>query len=80
MKIIVSQQQNKKITIEFHYGGVVETYSIDRAEDFLVIVDKFLKKSNNELTIIKNTELEFVNTGVLTERIIRSIIVGLNFS
>jgi hypothetical protein len=92
MKIIVSQQ-NKKLITEFYLPKPlllkegkrreereVYKYTIDRAEDFLVAVDTFLKKSNNELTSIKNAELEFIDVGVLTERIIRSIIVGLNFS
>ena len=85
MKITI-EQQNKKLVIEFYSdaplrGGRSPDFSvgIDKAEDFLVAIDTFLKRSNNELTIIKNAELEFDGTGLLTERIVRSIMLGLNF-
>ena len=79
MKIIVSQR-DKKILITFEIGKVVDKCSIDRAEDFLTAVDKFLKKPIIGLEdFAKNARLEFVNVSLLTERIIRSIILGLRF-
>lgn len=78
MKIIISQQ-NEKISIEFCYGKLVDEYFIDRADDFLVCVDKFLKKRNNLKNSVAKTDLKFVNAGMLTERIIKAIIAGLQF-
>lgn len=79
MKIIVSQQ-GKKIDIEFHQGKIVDNYSVDKAEDFLAALDRFIKKRKISLALLKKAVLEFVNTGVLTERVIRAIMLGLSFS
>ncbi|MCX6813729.1 MAG: hypothetical protein NT078_00665 [Candidatus Azambacteria bacterium] len=46
---------------------------------FYYPVDRFLKKRHNSKTCWKSAVLEFQNTGLLTERIIRSIILGLSF-
>lgn len=92
MRITVSQQDlptlptghaggrhGKKILITFESGKVVDKFVIDKAEDFLAAVDKFAKKHNNLREAISKSDLEFANTGLLTERIIRAIIVGLQF-
>ncbi len=79
MKIIVSQQ-NKKLLIEFHHNEVVFKRSISKAEDFLLAIDRFIKKRKIKIESLKKAGLRFENTGLLTERIIRSIILGLKFS
>lgn len=92
MKIIISQQ-DKKLSIEFCQGkfaapqlrgeprpeksGRVDKFVIDKADEFLMCVDKFFKKRDNAIKAISKARLEFVNVGVLTERIIRAIIAGL---
>ena len=78
MKIIISQQ-GKKLSIIFKDGKIVDKYAIAKAEEFLVCVDKLLKKHHTVKIDWKNVRLEFHNTGLLTERIIRSIILGLRF-
>jgi len=84
LKIVVSQQ-GKKLSVKFFQGKVVDKHLVDKAEDFLTVVDKFLKKSKisqirsiNRIGQIRY--IEFVNTGILTERVIRSIMLGLRFS
>jgi len=80
MKIIVSQKE-KKLEIIFKNGKVVDKFTVDKAENFLVCIDKFLKKHYIKLEdFAKNVSLEFANTGLLTERVIRSIMLGLCFS
>ena len=78
MNIIVSQQ-NKKILITFKSGNVVDNYAIDKADSFVNVLDRFVKKRKMKLAVLKKANLEFVNTGILTERVIRSIITGLRF-
>jgi len=78
MNIIVSQQ-NKKILITFKSGNVVDNYAIDKADSFVNVLDRFVKKRKMKLAVLKKANLEFVNTGILTERVIRSIIIGLRF-
>ena len=79
MKIIISQQ-NRKLSIEFHQGQLVDNYSIDKAEEFLVCVDKLLKKHHTvKISNFRDTKLEFHNSGLLTERVVRAIILGLRF-
>lgn len=81
MKIIVSQQQNKRIKITFQQSDIVDSYEVDKAEEFLVCVDKLLKKRHTiKVSDFRDAELEFHNTGILTERVIKSIILGLSFS
>ncbi len=93
MKITISQQ-DKKILIKFFYsdarhrrgrspdldsdGTVGVCVGVDRAEDFLLVVDKFLKKHKIR-PIGQIGHIEFKNTGLLTERIIKAIIAGLRF-
>lgn len=90
MKIIVSQQ-GKKLLIEFNYHPkplldkegkkgrlVVDKYIIDKSDGFLLTVDRFLKK-NNISRIVQIRHIEFINTVLLTERVIRAIIRGLRF-
>ncbi len=78
MKIIVSQKE-KKLEIIFEGGKVVDKYTIDKAEEFLGVVDRFIRKSRIKLRSFNKVRLEFHNTGLLTERIIRAIILGLCF-
>ncbi len=78
MKITISQQ-GKKLLVSFKSGKVVDNYAIDKADGFLNVLDKFLKKSDNLKSAVAKASFEFVNVGVLTERIIRSIIIGLRF-
>lgn len=90
MRITVSQQ-GKKLLIEFNYHPktlldkegkkgrlVVDKYIIDKSDGFLLTVDRFLKK-NNISRIGQIRHIEFINTGLLTERVIRAIIRGLRF-
>lgn len=81
MKIIINQFKNK-IHFEFYSGDVVVYKSIiDKAEDFLECVDKFLTKYHTTSgDSFKNVKLEFHNAGVLTERIVRATMLGLSFS
>ncbi len=74
MKIIVSQQ-NKKLLITFQQNKVVDNFTVAKSDEFLECVDK-LKLSAEDW---ENARLEFRNTGLLTERIIRVIILGLSF-
>ena len=86
MKIVVSQQ-NKKITIKFYHPKplldkegrkgrlVVDTFIVDKSDEFLECVDKLKLSAENW----KNARVEFKNAGLLTERIIRVIILGLSF-
>jgi len=74
MTITISQQ-NKKISIEFCRGMVVDRFIIAKSDEFLECVDKLKLSAENW----KNARLEFKNTGLLTERIIRVIILGLSF-
>lgn len=79
MKIIVSQQ-GKKLTSEFYHSKIVYQHSLDKAEEFLLCIDKLTKKHHTvEISDFGNAKLEFRNTGLLTERIIRAIIAGLRF-
>lgn len=88
MKIIVSQQ-NKKLLVVFKSGEVVDKYAVDKADGFLLCIDKFVKKRKMEIVSLreisrrekslKKAGLEFVGTGILTERIVRAIMAGLSF-
>ncbi|KKS43786.1 hypothetical protein A2567_02660 [Candidatus Azambacteria bacterium RIFOXYD1_FULL_42_11] len=78
MKILVSQK-GKKLNIEFNWGKAVDKYSVDKADDLLNVLDRFLKKRKIKVESLQKASLKFVNTGMLTERIIRAIITGLRF-
>ena len=85
MKIIVSQQ-DKKILIEFYDGSGVDpstSLRINKSEDFLLVLDKFLNKSRirpiGRIGPIGPIKIKFQNTSILTERVIRAIIAGLKF-
>ncbi len=78
MKIIVFQQ-NKKILITFQQGDTVDNYSVNKAEKFLVCIDKFLKKHHTLKIRFKIHDLRFKNVSLLTERIVRATMVGLCF-
>lgn len=76
MKIIISQQ-GKKILITFKNGKAVDKYQVDKADEFLLCVDKFLKRRKIGIEVFKKAGLEFINVGLLTERVVKAIIVGL---
>jgi len=80
VKIIVSQQGGK-INITFKGKNLEESFVVAQAEDFLACVDKLIRKRRISPTgLIRHIgHIEFYNTGLLTERIIRSIILGLCF-
>lgn len=82
MKIIVAQQ-DKKLEIIFNDSrnwAYVDKFVIDKADEFLVCVDKLTKKHHTAKISWKDVKLEFRSTGLLTERIIRAIVLGLSFS
>ena len=80
MKIIVSQQ-DKKINISFKDKKMEESFVVAKADEFLICVDKLLKKHHTvKISGFRDAKLEFHNSGLLTERVIRSIILGLSFS
>ena len=80
MKITVSQK-DKKLKVSFKYNNTVDNYSVDKADDFLACVDKFLTKYHNaNSNSFRNVKLEFHNSGLLTERVTRAIINGLSFN
>lgn len=79
MKIVVSQQ-GKKLLVTFGSGKVIDpstSLRINKADDFLAAIDKFIRKRDNLKNAIAKAELEFINVGMLTERIIRATIKGL---
>ncbi|MBI2635250.1 MAG: hypothetical protein HYW79_01770 [Parcubacteria group bacterium] len=79
MKIIISQH-GKKLLVSFKHNNAVDRYVIDKADDFLICVDKFLTRYyTGSIGDLKNVKLEFKDTGILTERIIRAIVKGLEF-
>ena len=78
MKITVSQQ-NKKINIIFKDKNLEKNFIVTKSDEFLECVSMLVKKNKIKLETLKKTRLEFRNTGLLTERIIRVIILGLSF-
>ena len=79
MKILVNQTKNK-INIEFQNGNAaVYKCAIAKAEGFLDVLDRFIKKRKIELVSLRRARLEFRNVGLLTERTIRAIMLGLGF-
>ena len=85
MKIIVSQQDlpagrhGKKLLISFISGKTVDKYKVDKADDFLAVLDRFFRKRKIR-TIGRIGSVRLIGPiGVLTERIIRSIMFGLRF-
>ena len=84
MRITVSQpglsaRAGKKLNIEFRHEDNVDNYSIDKAEDFLVAIDRFIKKRRISSAVWKKARMEFLNTGILTERVVKAIMLGLGF-
>jgi len=79
MKIVISQQ-DKKISVYFIHKDTVNKFIIDKAEESLVCVDKLLRKRHTvKISDFGDAELEFHSTGILTERVIKAIILGLRF-
>lgn len=90
MRIVISQQ-GKKILINFKPPRpfltkegikgrwIVDSYTITKAEDFLAVIDRFVKKRKIKVESLKKASLEFENVGLLTERVIRAIMLGLCF-
>ena len=85
MKIIVSQQDlpagrhGKKLLISFISGKTVDKYKVDKADDFLAVLDRFFRKRKIR-TMGQMGPIRLIGPiGVLTERIIRAIMLGLRF-
>ena len=79
MKITVSQQ-NKKTSVNFIHKDIGDKFVIDKVEEFLLCVDKLLKKHHTvKISNFGDAKLEFHNTGMLTERVVRVIMLGLCF-
>ena len=74
MKITVSQESNK-IRITFRNKNLKNSFVVAKSDEFLECVDKLKLPAENW----KNTRLKFDGAGLLTERIIRVIILGLSF-
>ena len=74
MKITIAQQ-NKKIQIVFKDKNLEKNFVVDKSDEFLECADKLKLPAENW----KNARVEFKNAGLLTERIIRVIILGLSF-
>jgi hypothetical protein len=72
--------KDKKISAIFKCGKIVDKYAIDKADSFLLCIDRFIKKRKMKIESLKKADLKFENTGLLTERVVRSIIAGLNFN
>ncbi len=78
MKIIISQQ-GKKLSVTFRDEKLEESFVIDKAEEFLAAIDSFIKRRKIGLATLKKANLRFDNVGLLTERTIRAIMLGLGF-
>jgi len=72
-------QKDKKLLVTFESGKLVDKFTIAKAEDFLGVVDRFIKKRKIDLVSLRKADLKFENTGILTERVIRAIMLGLCF-
>lgn len=70
-------QKDKKINTEFKLNGVVDKFVLDKADDFLMAIDKFRKKRKIDSTLFKDARLEIKQASLLTERIIRAILQGI---
>ena len=78
MKIKIIQK-DKKLLVTFESGKLVDKFTIAKAEDFLGVVDRFIKKRKIDLVSLRKADLKFENAGILTERVIRAIMLGLCF-
>ena len=78
MKIIVSQKE-KKLEIIFKDKNLKKSFVVGKSDEFLECVDELPPRFSGAGKVWKNARLEFENTGLLTERIIRVIILGLSF-
>jgi len=72
-------QKDKKLLVTFESGKLVDKFTIAKAEDFLGVVDRFIKKRKIDLVSLRKADLKFENTGILTERVTRAIMLGLCF-
>lgn len=79
MRIIVSQQK-KQIKITFQQNKLTDVFVVSKSDEFLGCIDKLVRKNKMKLETLRNAHLEFQNTGLLTERIIRAIILGLSIN
>ncbi|MDP3004076.1 MAG: hypothetical protein Q8N43_01005 [Candidatus Azambacteria bacterium] len=81
MRVIVSQQ-GKKLLIIFQQNKFTDAFVVDKAEEFLTALDSFIKKRKiSPISLIGQIgHIEFKNTGMLTERVVRAIMLGLKFS
>ncbi len=93
MKIEISQKE-KKLEIVFKDKKFEESFIIAQADEFLACVDRVVKLWQSRQRRLKhrrrpkfyypvdnwkNAVLEFSNAGLLTERTIRAIMLGLSF-
>ncbi len=79
MRITVSQKE-KNLEIVFSDKKLEKSFAIDKADEFLECVDKLAGKNRMELKALQNVRLEFCDVGLLTERIVRVIMLGLSFN
>ncbi len=78
MRITVSQQ-NKKINITFKDKNLEKNFVVAKSDEILDCIDRLPPRFGGAGKVWKNTRLEFNGVGLLTERIIRVIILGLSF-
>jgi hypothetical protein len=79
MTITVSQQQGKKINITFRDEELEKSFVVDKSDEFLECVNALPSPLRQGGAVWRNAQLSFADTGLLTERIIRVIILGLSF-
>lgn len=78
MTISISQKE-KKIEIVFKDKKLEKSFVVDKSDKFLECLDKLIKKNKINLEALRNARLEFNKASLLTERIVRVIILGLSF-
>ena len=79
MKITIAKQ-DKKILIKFKDKNLEKSFIVDKSDEFLSCIDVLVKKNKIKLETLRNARVEFENAGLLTERIIRVIILGLSIN
>lgn len=79
MKFLI-EQKGRTIFAEFCHRGIVDKYKLDKADDFLLALDKFSRRRKISSTLFKGARFEFNQTSILTERIIKAILQALVFS
>ena len=71
MNIVVSQK-DKKLLIEFYSDAPLRagrspdfSVGVDKADEFLATLDRFLKKRKMDITVLKKADLKFINVSIL---------------